>query len=98
MAINFFKSEKKFRKGGMHFTAGFFWQVIFSTGLIILAVSFALGFILFWSVNKEFVSSEAGKEQISKERLDKALEYFKDKEKKMELVLKATAPSIDPSQ
>jgi len=101
MDINISKSKKKFRKGGRHFSADFYWQVIFFTGLTVVLISIVWGGYLFMEMNKKFdISPEdvvSKSKPISKARLDQALKYFKSREQKMEEVLNAPSPVIDPS-
>lgn len=101
MEINISKSKKKYRKGGMRFTADFYWNILFFIGLTISLCGFVLGFWLFIQMNKEFdISADdiAKTQPISKARLDRALEYFYSRETKAEEILQAPVVIIDPAR
>ncbi|MEK9182471.1 MAG: hypothetical protein AAB809_00140 [Patescibacteria group bacterium] len=101
MEIKIFKIKKKFKKGGIHVNPSVYWNIIQGITFFAIVGSFVFGFSLFRKINKEFISSaentDKQAETISKERIDRALEYFSDRENKSESILNSPSPIIDPS-
>lgn len=101
MKIKFFKNKKSFKKRGLSTSPEFFWDILLMVGLFIILLSFAFGFILFRQISQEPVSPLNNISQkpktISKERIDKALQYFSDREIKFTNILNSPAPVTDPS-
>ena len=101
MKIKFFKIKKNFKKGNFQINPNFFWKIILSLALIIAVSSFVFGFYVFMNLNSEInpetdtTSAQAG--TIKKDRLEKILKYFSDKEKKSAEILNSPSPIIDPS-
>ena len=102
MQIKFFKIKKSFKKGGLHTNPDVYWNVLQVVALLLVLASFIFSFYFFKRVNKEFTLSDdntAGKgATLSKERIDKALEYFAEKNKKSITILNSPSPIIDPSR
>ena len=101
MQIKFFKRKKSFKKGGLGTNPEFFWDILLFLALAIIILSFIFGFILFRKINRDAISavdSISEKSQtINKERIDKVLQYFSDREKKSIEILNSSAPVVDPS-
>ncbi|MEI6581050.1 MAG: hypothetical protein WCO07_02660 [bacterium] len=101
MDINFLKPKKNFTKKEYQVNFDIYWKVIIFVFFIIIISSFFYGFSFFVEINKDFVSSNITTnvqvEQNRKVRLDKILEYFKEREKKSEKIINSSSPVVDPS-
>jgi len=100
MGINFLKKKKKFRKGGMGIKPDFYWKYILYITFTLIVIFCAFGLYLFLEINdKSTVPVVDISEQnvIKKERFEKVLEYFKEREKKSAEILNSPSPIIDPS-
>jgi hypothetical protein len=102
MNLKFPKIKKAFRKGGLHTNPDVYWDILQAAAFIIMVSSFIFGFYLFRKIDREFVTinddSNSQVKLIGKERVDKILEYFKDKENKSIEILNSPSPIIDPSK
>lgn len=101
MKIEILKIKKKFKKGGFHTNPNIGWRIILFLVFFMIVISIIFGFYLFRKTNKEFVISNTEiKVQdniVKKERLEKVLEYFSEREKKSTLILNSPSPIVDPS-
>ena len=95
------KRKKVFKKGGLSASPGFFWQFLLLIGFLIIAASCIFGAMLFLEVNKgsvfEVENVDEGKITISKDRIDKVLEYFREREKISSGIISSPSPVIGPS-
>lgn len=102
MDIKFLKPKKVFKKGGIHINPNIYWGVCVCVGLVIVIASIIFGFYLFKATNKELIvatSNENTQVQIiNKEKIDKVLEYFAEREKKSSQILTSPATVVDPSR
>ena len=102
MKLKFFKREKKFKKGGFHTNPDISWEAVLYLAFALAALSFVFGFLLLKEVGKESGNGELnGRGQtkvIEKERIDKALDYFAEREKKSAEILNSPSPIIDPAR
>lgn len=99
---NLFKKKKKFTKEGFAVNPSFYWRFILTLAFFIVALSFLFGFYLLNQLNKPFVPSSdsisgVNAEATSKERLDKILEYFQNREIISEEIIKEPTNIKDPS-
>ncbi len=100
MKIKFLQKKKSFKKGDSGIKPDLYWKYILLTTFILILLSCAFGLYLFIKVDKETTPPEiglSGQETIKKERLDKVLEYFSEREKKSAQILNSPSPVIDPS-
>ena len=101
MTLKLFKKQKSFRKGGLHIDPNICWKYILFATFTIILLSFAFSFFLFLEVNKSSPVSSAPAtstlDQISGERIDKALEYFRNRQTKSSEILNSPSPLVDPS-
>ena len=101
MKIKIFKNKKSFKKGGFHTNPDNWWEIVLVIALIVVLALFVLGFYLFRKTNKELTVPEPENneqiETVTRERIEKALEYFSEREKKSTEILNSPSPIIDPS-
>jgi len=103
MRLKFFKKrERIFKKGGFHTNPDISWEVVLFLAFALAALSFVFGFFLLQEVGKEPGASElSGRGQakiIEKERIDKALDYFSEREKRSAEISNSPSPIVDPSR
>lgn len=102
MQIKFFKSKQNFlKKKSLQGKPDFFWKIILVLCFILLILSFILGLFTFKQIEKELdlsTKNSNGKVEITqKERIEKILEYFSNREKKSMEILDSTLLISDPS-
>jgi hypothetical protein len=101
MKINFLKKNKdhfSIKKGNIN--PNIYWMWIFSTGLVLTLVFFSLGFYMFQKINSDSDSTtqaEINSKAVKKEKIDKALNYFKTREETSGNILNSPAGVVDPS-
>jgi len=102
MKIKFFKIKKSFKKGGLHTNPDVFWNLLQGVALAVVFGSVFFGFLLFQKINKEFAPLDtidnSSVTAVSKERVDKILEYFSGKANKSNEILNSPSPIVDPSK
>src|SRR3989344_1381202 len=100
MKIKFFKREKIFKKGGFHTNPDISWEVVLFLALALAAASFIFGFFLLKEVGRGVGEGELGAGEqakiIEKERIDKALDHFAEREKRSAEILNSPSPIVDP--
>lgn len=99
--LKMLKPKKKFKKGGIHINPDVYWGI--SIGVIFLvAISMMIfGYFLFKKTSAELTSTadtSANADAISKERIDKALEYFSKRAENSNTILNSPSPIVDPSR
>jgi hypothetical protein len=101
--LNFLKKNKSLKKENFQINFQFYWTLLLI--ILVIAILFAsfLGYYLFTKASDEKEVSEESiiikqQEIIKKERIDKVLEYFLEKEKKSSDILNSGVPIIDPSR
>lgn len=101
MRIEIFKNKEHPEKESFPKNPDFYWELMLFAAFIIIISSFIFGFYLFYKINRDplFKNENAGGNNIGieKERIDKALEYFSDREKKSVEIINSPSPLIDPS-
>ncbi|MEK7113699.1 MAG: hypothetical protein AAB873_02630 [Patescibacteria group bacterium] len=100
MEIKFFKKEKVFKKGGIKLKPDIYWGIALLLTVLVVLFSLVFGLLLFFQVNKEVtltVEESNKSEMVNKERLDKVLNYFVEREKRSTEILNSTSPIVDPS-
>lgn len=101
MKIKIFKKEKSFKKGGFHTNPDICWEVVLYVAFALVVGILVFSFFLFKKTNKEFVtpaeSSLSQTKTIKKERIEKVLEYFSEREKKSTGILNSSPQLVDPS-
>jgi hypothetical protein len=100
MKIKFFKKENKFEKGNSDIKPDLYWKYILYTTFALIILFCFFGFYLFVKINKISVSSFPNVDQlgiIKKDRINKALEYFGQSERKSIEIINSPSPIVDPS-
>ena len=101
MNLNFFKTQKKFKKSEHQPNPDLYWRAILFVTFILIFLSFVFGAYLYLNINKEdFLSTveyNGQSKKIGKDRIDEALEYFTERANKSENILNLPSPLIDPS-
>lgn len=100
MNLNFLKKKKKFKKGGTGIKPDLYWKYILFMTFFLILISCIFGLYLFLKMNSEStvsVTDVSGQDTIKKERINKVLEYFSEREKKSTEILNSPSPIIDPS-
>jgi hypothetical protein len=100
MDLKFLKKQKKFKKASLIIKPDLYWRYLIYMTFFLILVSCVFGFYLFIKINKEPilpVVSTGGEGLIKKERINKVLEYFKERENKSIEILNSPSPIIDPS-
>jgi hypothetical protein len=101
MKIKFFKKENNFKKKNFAFSPSFCWKFAIGGAFIMILLSSFFGYRLFTQTNQEPVLSvmnESGQvPTVKKNRIEKILNYFLEREQKSAKILNSRAPVIDPS-
>ncbi len=101
MKIQFFKKENDFKKKNFGFNPNLYWEFAVIMVFMFIILSAISGYYLFMQINQEpIVSSPATNTRagaVDKNRIDKALNYFSDREKKSAQIINSPAPVVDPS-
>ena len=101
MKIKFFKKEKSFRKERFHLSPNALWKLILCLTVVIIIVAFVFGFNLFAQINEEFVPPAGNTQRqikiVKKENIQKVLEYFSEREKKLDEIVNSPTLVADPS-
>jgi len=104
MKINLLKikKEKKFKKENFDISVNFYWKILLYVFLVLVIGAFIFGSYLFLKINKDVVLPETKVsrqiEKIKQTRIEKALNYFLEKEAKSTSILNSPSPIIDPSR
>lgn len=103
MNINIFKIKikKKLRKENFQPNQNFYWRIIFLLAFLMILASFIFGLYFFMKTNKEtsFIEENISEQAdlVRKEKIEKVLKYFSEREKKSNDILNASSPVVDPS-
>ena len=102
MQVKVFKRKKNFRKGGLRIHPDMFWQVILLAGFFVFFASSIFGFYFFKTIQQKFLLPDQDvrdfSKVVSKERIDKVLEYFSLNERKSDEIINSPSPIVDPSR
>lgn len=100
MELKFLKKKKKFIKGGTGIKPDLYWRYIVFFTFMLIILFFAFGLYFFIKIDNKLIplNTNVGEQEgIKKERIDKALEYFTERENKSIEILKSSSPIVDPS-
>jgi hypothetical protein len=99
--LDFLKNKKKFVKHGVQHDPSIYWMVIFLLGFVLTVVAFIFGSYVFMRINEEDIQIQVPPskqlQKISKDRIQKNLDLFKEREQKSLDILSKPSPFIDPS-
>jgi hypothetical protein len=101
MKIQLFKKEKHFKKKEFVFNTSLYWEIaVFVSFLFVLSFCF-FGYSLFVQTNETFFLPDAGATvkipMVKMDGLEKALNYFSEREKKSYEILNSPSTVVDPS-
>ncbi len=101
MKIKFFKKENNFKKKDFELNPNLYWSFSLIFLLIIIILSFILGYFLLKKVDKDLApSNESAVTQtplIDHSRIDTVLFFFSEREKRSNQILQTPTPILDPS-
>ena len=101
MDLKIFKIKKKFKKSEHQPDPDFYWRVVLLATVVMVFTALFFGMRLFIEINKETFDSaveyDGQGKKISKDRIEKVLQYFTDRENKSQNILNSPAPVSDPS-
>jgi hypothetical protein len=101
MKIKLFKKGNDFKKKDFAFNPNLYWKFVVGGVFVMILLSFFFGYRLFMQINQEFVLSVTNNggqvPLINKDRIDKVLNYFSEREKRSALILNSPIPVVDPS-
>lgn len=101
MKIKFFKKENNFKKKNFAFSPNLCWKFAIGSAFVLILLSSFLSYRLFTQTNQEPVLSamnESGQvPMVKKDRIEKVLNYFLERNQKSAKILNSPAPVIDPS-
>jgi len=101
MKIKLFKKENNFKKKNFQLNPNLYWKIAVGGAFVVILLSFFFGYRLFMRINQESVlpvANEGGQiPMVNKDRIEKVLNYFSEKEKKSIKILNSPAPFVDPS-
>lgn len=104
MQLKFFKiniKKNNIKKENFQPNPNLYWKIILYTIFLLILISFAFGFYFFTRTNKEMISLDENikkqSEIVQKDRIEKVLEYFSERENKSAIILNSASPVVDPS-
>jgi len=100
--INILKKQRDFKKKEFDLNPLLYWRIALAAAFIIIIFTFFESYRLFMKINRE-PSVAAGEQSaqvpsLSRERIDKVLQYFSERERKSQAILNSPVPIVDPSQ
>lgn len=101
MKIEFFKKEYNFKKKNFDINPIFYWKIVVLSMVILVIFSFVFGYCFFVQINQVFVlpdintGGQVG--TVNKDRIEKVLNYFSDREQTSNEILNSPTPVVDPS-
>jgi hypothetical protein len=105
MQIKFFKfkKEKSFKKEkeSIWLDINLYWEFAVVFLIIGTLAYFIFGYYLFTGINKEFIApiapSTGQSATVNKDRIDKVLLFFSQREQASTQILNSSSPVVDPS-
>lgn len=101
MKIKFFKTKKDFRKKTAIVNPNLYWNIILYVTFALIILSFVFGLWFFSKTSTEppvsavDINGQIG--VVKKQRIQKVLEYFSEREQKSAEILNSPSPVVDPS-
>ena len=101
MKIELFKFKKSYKKKDYQINPSIYWTTILVISALMIVVSVFYGLSVFFEINKDFTSypitTNDQTEKNREIRLENALQYFSEREKKSESIMNSSSPVVDPS-
>ena len=101
MKIKISPIKKNYKKGNDKINSDFYGMIIVSTFFVLMILSSIFGIYNYKQVTKENILTNEnipGKaEREKKDRINKVLEYFKQREEKSTEIMNSSASVVDPS-
>ncbi len=101
MDLKILKIKKSFKKKNYRPNPDAYWKFLFFLGFFLTLISLFYGIYFFIQINKESFGTEIPStgqvELVKKERIDKVLNYFTERESKSTDIFNFPSPIIDPS-
>lgn len=101
MKLDLFKKEKHFKKENYQINKNIYWNILLSVFFFLIIIIMIFGFVFFRkiSIDANIKSEDNTKtnEENRKIKIDKVLNYFKDKETKSIETVSNSAGIVDPS-
>jgi len=101
MKIKFPKIKKSYQKEIYKIDSGIYWRIIVGLFFVLVILSFIFAYNLYFQINKEdesFLEVNSEKvEKEKKEKINKVLEYFAERQKNSDKILNSAVPLVDPS-
>ncbi|MBY0376468.1 hypothetical protein K2P96_00645 [Patescibacteria group bacterium] len=102
MKLEFFKKKAKvFKKGGFHTNPDVAWEIVVYLALALIIAVLAYSIFFFRDIDKGFSVPDTDvteqSKAVGKDRIDKVLKFFSDREDKTNQILSSPAPFVDPS-
>jgi hypothetical protein len=101
MKINFLKVKKNYLRGNFKFSSNFYWKVIVVIFFLLIIGSFIFIFSIFREIGKQedcVVSKSIEKlSDKEKKKIQDALIYFAEREKKSSEILNSGTSVVDPA-
>lgn len=101
MKIKFFKKQNNLKKKDFIFHLNFYWIMILLGAAAIILSSFIFSYRLFARINQEPIlppmNENGAAGAINPDHILKALNYFSEREKKLNKILNSIPAIVDPS-
>jgi hypothetical protein len=102
MKIEFFKKENDFKKKDFTFNPNLYWELILLVTFVLIASSFFFGRYLFEQVNQVSSTPQTNDASqvptVDKNRVQKVLNYFSERQQESTEILNKPASVVDPSR
>lgn len=101
MKIELFKIKKSFKKESFSVNPNTYFRFVVLIAFAVILVGFGFGFYAFKELGGESVEKKDKSggitELTKKEKIDKVLEYFTERDRKSIEIINSPAPIVDPS-
>lgn len=101
MKLEFPKRKKVFKKGGSVGNPNIYWNLILLFVFVFFVFHVVAGYLLFRGVNAKtsLPANDSATDAAlpPRERIENALQYFREKENKSNQTINSPSPIIDPS-
>ncbi len=99
--IDFLKKKKVFKKNNIQPDPNIYWMGVFYMSLALIFLAFIFGFYLFVKINREEsplpFDGDERLMKISKDRIERSLQVFREREDASNTIINSPAPVVDPS-